>query len=325
MQTILVTGGAGFIGSHTVKQLLKNDYKVVVFDNLFRGHAEAVPAGVDFEKVDLLDKKGLNAAVAGYKIDAVIHFAALAYVGESVTDPGWYYEVNTAGTVNLLNAVTKAGINKVVFSSTCSLYGNAEHIPISESESVKPINPYAKSKYFIEQILSDFHSAGKLSYIPLRYFNAAGCSPDGEIGESHDPETHLIPLVILNALGKGKQLKVFGDDYDTPDGTCIRDYIHVLDLADAHLLALDHLLKGGKPDVFNLGTGTGYSVLEVIKKVEEISGQKVDYVVTGRREGDPAALVADNKKVKEKLGWNPVYGLDEIITHALNWYRNPKY
>lgn len=322
---ILVTGGAGYIGSHFVRLLKRNNINVVVFDNLSRGHQESIPEGVAFENVDLLDYNSLVSKLNVYSIDAVVHFAAFAYVGESVADPKLYYVNNVFGSINLLNAVTEVGINKIVFSSTCSLYGNPEIVPISENESIKPINPYAKTKHIIENVLSDFDSAYKLKYVALRYFNAAGCHFEGEVGESHQPEPHLIPIVINNALGKTPPISVFGDDYPTPDGTCVRDYIHVEDLAVAHLLALEYLNKGNKSDVFNLGTGDGYSVKEIITAVERVSGKKVEYNISARREGDPAILVADNKKAREILGWCPKYKLDDVINSAWKWHSAPKY
>lgn len=322
---ILVTGGAGYIGSHFVRLLNSKGFDVVIFDNLSRGHKESIPEGVAFEQVDLLDFSKLTEKLKLYKIDAVVHFAAFAYVGESVTNPRLYYINNVIGSINLLNAITEAGITKVVFSSTCSLYGNPEIVPISEAETIKPINPYAKTKHIIENVLADYDTAYGLKYVALRYFNAAGCSFDGSIGESHEPETHLIPLVIDTALGKRQSVSVFGDDYPTPDGTCLRDYIHVDDLGDAHLKALEYLNAGNSSDVFNLGTGDGNSVKEIIKTVERISGKKVEHKISARREGDPAVLVADNKKAADVLGWLPKYKLEDIIKSALQWHAAPKY
>ncbi len=323
--SILVTGGAGYIGSHFVRLLKSKNFDVVIFDNLSRGHQESIPEGVAFEQVDLLDFGKLTEKLKLYKIDAVVHFAAFAYVGESVTNPRLYYINNVIGSINLLNAITEAGITKVVFSSTCSLYGNPEIVPISEAETIKPINPYAKTKHIIENVLADYDTAYGLKYVALRYFNAAGCSFDGSIGESHEPETHLIPLVIDTALGKRQSVSVFGDDYPTPDGTCLRDYIHVDDLGEAHLKALEYLNAGNSSDVFNLGTGDGNSVKEIIKTVEKISGKKVEHKISARREGDPAVLVADNKKAADVLGWLPKYKLEDIIKSALQWHAAPKY
>jgi UDP-glucose 4-epimerase len=322
---VLVTGGAGYIGSHVVRVLLKKGYEVVIFDNLFRGHIESVPQGVAFEKVDLLDFDSLTFALAKYDIDSVIHFAALAYVGESVSDPGMYYVNNVIGSINLIRALAAKNVKKIVFSSTCSLYGNPEIVPISEKESIKPINPYAKTKYAIEQVLCDFDTAHGVKSVALRYFNAAGSDFDGEIGESHVPETHLIPIVLEVAAGRREKVMVFGDDYNTPDGTCLRDYIHVYDLADAHVRALEYLMKGGHSDIINLGTGAGNSVLEIICKSEEVTGKKIKYEIAPRRAGDPDVLVADNKKATSVLGWKPEYGIEEVIKSAWIWHAAPKY
>ena len=323
---ILVTGGCGYIGSHFVKYLQNNsDHKIIVFDNLSRGHIESIDSRVKFEQIDLLNYDELKLALNKYQIDSVVHFAAFAYVGESVQDPGLYYSKNVTGSINLIKAVSNAKITKFIFSSTCSLYGNPINVPISESESTKPINPYAQTKLMIEKVLADFDSSHNLKYVALRYFNAAGADFEGEIGESHNPEPHLIPIVLQTALGKRENIKIFGDDYETPDGTCIRDYIHVYDLADAHLKALEYLEKGNKSDFFNLGTGDGNSVKELIDKAREITGKNIKAITAERRSGDPAILVADNKKAKELLGWNPKYKLDDIINSAWNWHQNQKY
>ncbi len=321
---ILVTGGAGYIGSHFVKYLLNRGKEVVVFDNLSRGHREAVPEEVPFEKVDILDREGIRKSLSKYDIDAVVHFAAFAYVGESVENPGMYYENNVVGSFNLIDEITKAGIKKFVFSSTCSLYGNPDKVPISEDESVKPINPYAETKLTIEKILRDYDAAYELKYAALRYFNAAGADPEGVIGESHDPEPHLIPIILNTALGLREKVFVFGDDYPTADGTAIRDYIHINDLADAHLRALNFLEKG-ESDIFNLGTGDGNSVMEMIKTSEKVTGKKINFEITGRRAGDPAVLVADNRKAKEVLGWTPKFNLENIIETAWNWHKNKRF
>lgn len=322
---VLVTGGAGYIGSHVVRMLLKQGHSVVIIDNLSRGHIEAVAEGVKFEKADLLDFEGLKAAIARHKIDAVIHFAAFAYVGESVENPGLYYVNNVTGSINLIRALNENNVRKIVFSSTCSLYGNPEHVPISEKEKLNPINPYAKTKYFIEQVLSDFDASFGIRYAALRYFNAAGADFEGVIGESHEPEPHLIPIVLQAALGKREKVMIFGDDYPTEDGTCIRDYIHVYDLADAHIKALEYLNKGMESTIINLGTGTGYSVKEIIESARRITGREIKAVISERRAGDPAVLIADNKKAREVLGWIPKYGLDDIIKSAWQWHQNPKY
>ncbi|MBI5404333.1 MAG: UDP-glucose 4-epimerase GalE [Ignavibacteriae bacterium] len=321
---VLVTGGAGYIGSHTVKKLTENGFDVVVLDNLSRGHRKAVPDNVHFEKTDLLDEAGLKKAIRKYNIDSVIHFAAFAYVGESVENPGLYYQNNVVGSFNLIKVINELGIKKFVFSSTCSIYGNPENVPISENEPPNPINPYARTKYMIENILSDFETAHGLKYAALRYFNAAGDSDDASIGESHDPEPHLIPLVLFTALGKRDSIKIYGDDYETPDGTCIRDYIHVNDLADAHIKALQYIEKGDST-IINLGTGNGYSVKEIIDAARKITGKEIKSEIVGRRAGDPAILVADNKKAKELLDWKPKYNLERILETAWNWHKNQKY
>lgn len=322
---ILVTGGAGYIGSHFVKHIVLNGINVEVLDNLSRGHENAVPKQVKLYKVDLLDYDKLSAAIKESNADAVVHFAAFAYVGESVENPGLYYQNNVIGSINLIKAVNEAGIKKFVFSSTCSLYGNPIKVPISEEESVKPINPYANTKYVIEMVLRDFDFAYGLKSVCLRYFNAAGCDFDGMIGESHEPEPHLIPIVLDAALGKRKSVKVFGDDYNTPDGTCIRDYIHVNDLADAHLKALEYLFNSGGSTVINLGTGSGYSVKEIIDSAKKVTGLDIPYEIAERRAGDPDVLVADNKKAKNILGWEPKISLDEVLSSAFNWQKNKKY
>ncbi len=323
--TILVTGGAGYIGSHVVKMLLERGENVVIIDNLSRGHKESIPKSVTFEKADLLDFEGLSNSIKKFSIDAVIHFAAFAYVGESVDNPQMYYSNNVVGSFNLIDVLKENNIDKIVFSSTCSVYGNPLNIPISESETPKPINPYAKTKFIIENILNDYGTAYGLNFAALRYFNAAGDSDDSQIGESHDPETHLIPLVLFAALGRREKIYVYGDDYPTKDGTCIRDYIHVNDLADAHIKALEYLRNNGQSTVFNLGTGNGYSVNEIIDTARKISGVNITAEVVGRRPGDPAELVADNKKAREVLGWIPKYNLDKIIKTAWAWHKNPKF
>ncbi len=322
---VLVTGGAGYIGSHFVKFLLKKNVNVSVIDNLGRGHAEAVPDAVEFNKIDLLDFNRLSGYLSHKRFDAVVHFAAFAYVGESVENPALYYTNNVVGSLNLLKAAVKTGIKKIIFSSTCSVYGNPLEVPISEDEPTKPINPYAESKLVIEKILRDFETAYGLKYVALRYFNAAGADPEGDTGESHDPEPHLIPLVLQTALGKRDKIYIFGDDYDTPDGTCIRDYIHVNDLAKAHYLALIYLSEYKKSEIFNLGTGKGNSVKEIIDTAAKVTGKEIKSEITGRRPGDPAVLVADNSKAKKVLGWQPEFHLEDIISTAYNWHRNPKF
>jgi UDP-glucose 4-epimerase len=311
---ILVFGGAGYIGSHTLIHLIEHGYDCVVADNLVYGHREAVPKHIPFEKVDLLDPAGLKVLFGKYNFDAVIHFAAFAYVGESVKEPQKYYNNNVAGTLNLLSAMLEAGVKDIVFSSTCATYGEPKYTPIDEAHPQNPINPYGATKLMIERILADYENAYGFRWIALRYFNAAGAA--GEIGESHNPETHLIPLV-LQAIKESKPVTVFGSDYDTPDGTCIRDYIHVNDLANAHRLSLEKL--GVYKGALNLGTGIGKSVKEIITAAEKASGKKCPVKYTGRRDGDPAKLFAANSKAKEILGWIPKCGIEEIITSAWEW------
>lgn len=328
-KTILVAGGAGYIGSHTVKHLLNNNYNVVVLDNLVYGHKEAVLTP-NFEQVDLKDKEALDAVFKKYRIDAVIHFAAYTYVGESVTSPQKYYRNNVVNTINLLDSMIENGVKNVVFSSTCATYGNPQYMPLDEKHSQNPINPYGKTKFMIEQIMEDYETAYGLKYISLRYFNAAGCDSKGELGESHNPETHLIPLVLKAIKGEIPKITVFGTDYDTQDGTCIRDYVHVEDLADAHMLAVEKLFNGtgqeNKSYCLNLGTGIGNSVKEIIKASEEVTGKSVPVVYGERRAGDPAKLFASNDKVKEVLGWKPKYTeIKKIIETAWLWEQNKKF
>lgn len=322
---ILVTGGAGYIGSHFTKFLIQNKHEVCALDNLSRGHKEAVDANAKFVQADLLNPESLNIEIKSFQPEAVVHFAAFAYVGESVEKPELYYLNNVVGSYNLIRACVENGVKNFVFSSTCSIYGNPVKVPISEEQASSPINPYANTKLTIETLLHDFEIAHGMKSVCLRYFNAAGAYPDGEIGESHLPEPHLIPLVIFTAQKKREKILVFGNDYDTADGTCVRDYIHVNDLADAHLRALNYLVDGGESTIINLGTGDGNSVLEIIEKTKKITGKDIPVEIVGRRAGDPAILVADNKKAKSVLGWNPQFGIDEIIKTAWAWHQNPKY
>lgn len=324
MQNILVVGGAGYIGSHTVKELLDHGKSIVVFDNLTYGHKEAVDKRAAFVHGDLLDVFSLQSVFRQHKIDAVVHFAAFAYVGESVQEPQKYYMNNVVGTINLLNAMLAANCKKIVFSSTCATYGEPNYVPIDEQHPQNPINPYGKTKLMIEQIFADYEKAYGLRHISLRYFNAAGASRDSSIGESHDPETHLIPRVLKAITGEIAEINVFGTDYDTKDGTCIRDYIHIEDLAAAHRLALEKL------DTYcgclNLGTGIGTSVQEIIDAAERVTHKKCPVVYGQRRAGDPAKLFADNKKAKEILGWNPQYtNIETILETAWNWEINRKF
>lgn len=325
MKTILVAGGAGYIGSHTVKYLLKNNYNVVVADNLVYGHKEAVLTP-NFEHIDLSDKVSLDKVFKKYKPDAVIHFAAYTYVGESVTNPKKYYNNNVVNTITLLDTMIENRVKNIVFSSTCATYGNPQYTPLDEKHPQFPINPYGKTKLMIENIMQDYETAYGLKYVALRYFNAAGGDADGQLGESHDPETHLIPLVLEAVKGEIPHITVFGTDYKTPDGTCIRDYIHVEDLADAHMLAVEKLFQEGKSYCINLGTGLGTSVKEIIDASEKVTGKKVPVVYGDRREGDPAILFAANQMAKEVLGWSPKYmDIEEIIKTAWIWEQNKKF
>lgn len=322
MQTILVAGGAGYIGSHMVKLLLATgQYQVVTLDNLVSGHQDAVLGG-EFVKLDLADKQGLYDLFNRYNFDAVMHFASYIQVGESVQKPAMYYENNVANTLNLLDVMQKHGVNRFIFSSTAALFGEPLYTPIDEKHPQKPINPYGWSKWMIEQVLRDYDSAHQFKSVCLRYFNAAGADPEGQLGERHDPETHLIPLVLQAASGQRPDITVFGRDYDTPDGTCIRDYIHVNDLCQVHLLALEHLLAGGDSKAYNLGNGTGFSVQQVIDVAEQVTGLDIPVTTGQRRAGDPARLVADASQVKRDLGWQPQYAdLATIIEHAWAWHQ----
>lgn len=317
---ILILGGAGYIGSHTNKYLNQHGYQTIVLDNLVYGHREFVKWGT-FIYGDLSDKEQLRAIFSSYSIDAVVHFAAFAYVGESVVDPEKYYVNNLKNTLNLLEVMREAKVAKLIFSSTCATYGIPMEIPITENHAQNPINPYGQSKLMVEKILADYGAAYGMRYVALRYFNAAGADSDVEIGELHDPETHLIPLVIDAALGKRKQVQIFGTDYDTPDGTCVRDYIHVTDLAQAHLLALEYLNRGEGSDAFNLGNGKGFSVREVINAVEGVAGKNVQIVECARRAGDPARLVGCADKATHTLGWTPQFSdIRAIVSSAWKWH-----
>ncbi|PSB09464.1 UDP-glucose 4-epimerase GalE [Pleurocapsa sp. CCALA 161] len=321
---ILVTGGAGYIGSHSVLTLQKAGYEVIVLDNLVYGHQDLVEKVL---KVKLIvgstgDRALLREIFANHQIDAVMHFAAYAYVGESVTQPAKYYQNNVVGTLTLLEAMLEADINKFVFSSTCATYGVPDAVPITEDQSQNPINPYGATKLMVERILQDFNQAYDFRSVCLRYFNAAGADPEGNLGEDHNPETHLIPLVLQTALGHRESVSIFGTDYDTPDGSCIRDYIHVLDIAQAHILALKYLIDNGATDVFNLGNGSGFSVKEVIATARKITGKEIKAELSDRRPGDPPTLVGSGAKAKKILGWQPAFfNLDDIISHAWQWHQ----
>jgi UDP-glucose 4-epimerase len=322
--TILVTGGAGYIGSHAVLALKQAGYNVVIFDNLEYGHQELVDSvlGVELFVGDTRDRSSLDRVFATHKIDAVMHFAAYIAVGESVEKPGMYYENNVVGTLNLLEAMRAANIHKLVFSSTCAVYGIPETTPIVEDCPFAPISPYATSKLMVENILSDFDTAYGFKSVRFRYFNASGADPSGRLGEDHTPETHLVPLVLFAAMGKREHISVYGTDYPTPDGTCIRDYIHVQDLATAHVLGLAYLLAGGDSQVFNLGNGNGYSVKEVIETAKKVTGKEIKVVYGDRRAGDPSILVGSSDRVRKVLGWNPEFPkLEDIIAHAWQWHQ----
>ena len=311
---ILVTGGAGYIGSHTVRLLLKQGHDVIVVDNLSKGYRHNVPED-RLKVLDLGDTGALLELMRAERFDAVVHFAAFISVGESMREPAKYFTNNVAGSLSLLDAMARAGVKRMVFSSTAAVYGDVQSSPILETFPIQAVNPYGESKVMTETLLRWFDQIHGIASVCLRYFNASGADPDAALGEEHEPETHLIPLV-LRAVKSGDPVTVFGGDYATPDGTCIRDYIHVNDLAQAHILALEYLLSGGPSEQFNVGTGSGSSVLEMIRTVEEVTGRKVPYTVGPRREGDPPALVASSRKLRERLGWAPRYDLRAIVEHA---------
>ncbi|MFT5699099.1 MAG: UDP-glucose 4-epimerase [Desulforhopalus sp.] len=322
MKEILVVGGAGYIGSHMCKYLHQNGIKPIVLDNLSYGHRQAVLWGPFYEG-EMADTTLLKKIFANHKIEAVMHFAAFAYVGESVQEPLKYYKNNISATLDLLTEMVEHNIFKFIFSSTCATYGEPEQLPLVEDCPQNPINPYGRSKLMMEQILGDLDHASGMKSVCLRYFNAAGADPDGEIGEDHDPETHLIPLVLQTALGQRDELKIFGSDYPTADGTCIRDYIHIQDLAQAHHLSLLHLLEGGESKKYNLGNGNGYSILDVIQTAETVTNKKIPYSYAPRRPGDPAALVGSAALITKELNWKPEFNsLESILTTAWDWHVN---
>jgi UDP-glucose 4-epimerase len=322
---ILVIGGAGYIGSHLVKELAQKE-QVVVLDNLSTGHRKAIDEKAIFVQGDLGNEEDLEAVFSKYPIKAVMHFAAFSLVGESVVEPSKYYANNVAATLTLLRVMLKHNVKNFIFSSTAATYGIPNVSIIDESTPTNPINPYGRSKLMVEQVLADYANAYGLNYVVLRYFNAAGAFETAEIGESHDPETHLIPIVLQHLVGAREKVAVFGTDYDTPDGTCIRDYIHVTDLANAHILALNSLLDGtNKTATYNLGNGLGYSVKEVIETCEKVTGLTANVELTDRRAGDPARLVASSKKIFDELGWNAQRGLEQIIESAWTWHKNQLY
>jgi UDP-glucose-4-epimerase GalE len=319
--TILVAGGAGYIGSHTVKELVREGFDVLVFDNFSNGRLELIGKR-PYVRGDLLDRDALRQLFRSHRFEAVLHFASLIQVGESTANPRKYYTHNLTTSLNLLDAMLEAGVDKLIFSSTAAVYGDPRETPITEAHPTDPVNPYGRTKLMVETVLRDYDRAHSLRSISLRYFNAAGADPDGETGECHDPETHLVPNLLLSLLGKKGRLKVFGDDFPTADGTAIRDYIHVTDLASAHVLALKALLAGGPSDVVNLGTETGHSVLEVIQAAEKTTGRAVPYDVAPRRQGDVAVLLASKKRAESAFGWTPrLSGLETILKTAWHWHR----
>lgn len=321
---ILVTGGAGYIGSHAVLELQRAGYETMILDNLVYGHQDLVDEVLNTKLIvgDTGDRALLDQLFSTHPIEAVMHFAAYAYVGESVTDPAKYYRNNVFGTLTLLEAMLAANVKKFVFSSTCATYGVPETIPIPETCPQNPINPYGMSKLMVERILADFAAAYDLKFVCFRYFNASGADPQGLLGEDHDPETHLIPLLLQTALGMRESVSIFGTDYPTPDGTCLRDYIHVTDLAIAHILGLEHLLQGGESQVFNLGNGNGFSVREVIESTRKITQKEISVVESDRRPGDPPILVGSSEKARKLLGWSPQYAdIDKIVSHAWQWHQ----
>lgn len=319
---ILVLGGAGYIGSHTALELVKSGRDVVIADSLVTGYKKAIPEKARFYQGDIRDFEFLDNLFQQEKIDAVIHFAAYSLVGESVANPLKYYGNNLYGTKILLEAMVKNNIDKIVFSSTAATYGEPENIPVLESDRTCPTNPYGETKLAVEKMFKWVAEAHGLRYVSLRYFNACGADENGIIGEAHNPESHLIPIILQVPNGKRKTISIYGTDYDTPDGTCIRDYIHVTDLAQAHILAVKYLYNGGKSDIFNLGNGVGYSVREVIETARKVTGRPIPVTETSRRAGDPARLVASSEKAKRILGWKPVHNcLEEIIASAWNWHK----
>ena len=316
---ILVTGGAGYIGSHMLGALHGKNYEVVCFDNLSTGHRDLALCE-NFIEGDLADKPLLNKVFKNNNFDAVIHFAASSQVGESIDDPGKYYRNNITNTQNLLDVMIDHDVKKIVFSSTAAIFGNPQYIPIDEDHPCNPINPYGRSKLLIEHMLADYDAAHNLKFVSLRYFNAAGADINGLIGERHIPETHLIPLVLQTASGRRDDIAIFGNNYGTDDGTCVRDFVHVLDLCDAHLLSLDWLKDGGNSKRYNLGNGNGFSVMEVVNVAKKVTDKSISITNSPRREGDPEILVADSKLIRKELGWNPKYQeLESIIKHAWQW------
>lgn len=319
--TIAVLGGAGYIGSHTVAQLIKAGVDVVVMDNLITGHKRAVDPKARFYQGDIRDYHFLSQVFSQEKIDGIIHFAAFSIVPESMKDPLKYFDNNTGGMITLLEAMNQFGIKKIVFSSTAATYGEPKHVPIKESDPQVPTNPYGESKLAMEKIIKWADVAYGIHYVALRYFNVAGAMPDGSIGEDHHPETHLMPIILQAAAGLRDNLQIFGDDYDTPDGTNVRDYVHVVDLADAHILAMKYLADGNASDAFNLGSATGFSNLEILNAARKVTGQAIPAKIGPRRPGDPSTLIADSSKARKILGWAPKFDdVEQVIATAWNWH-----
>jgi UDP-glucose 4-epimerase len=325
MMNVLVCGGAGYIGSHTVYELIERGHSVVVVDSLIKGHKAAVHNEAKFYLGDIRDEEFMDRVFKENNIDAVIDFAAFSLVGESVNEPFKYYENNVYGTLKLLEAMERAGVKKIVFSSTAATYGEPENDIIVESDKTNPTNPYGETKLTVEKMLKWADNAYGIKFVALRYFNAAGAHISGKIGEDHSPETHLIPIILQTALGQREKMFIFGDDYDTPDGTCVRDYIHVTDLADAHIKALEKLFKTNESGIYNLGNGKGFSVKEVIEKAKKVTGKDFKVEIEARRSGDPSTLIASSEKAIKELGWKPKFNtLDKIIETAWNWHKDHK-
>lgn len=322
---VLVCGGAGYIGSHTVYELIERGHSVVVVDSLIKGHKAAIHNEAKFYLGDIRDEEFMDRVFRENQIDAVIDFAAFSLVGESVNEPFKYYENNVYGTLKLLEAMERANVKKIVFSSTAATYGEPENDIIVESDNTNPTNPYGETKLTVEKMLKWADNAYGIKFVALRYFNAAGAHTSGKIGEDHNPETHLIPIILQTALGQREKMFIFGDDYDTPDGTCVRDYIHVTDLADAHIKALEKLFKTNKSGIYNLGNGKGFSVKEVIEKAKKVTGKDFKVEIEARRSGDPSTLIASSEKAIKELGWQPKFNtLDKIIETAWNWHKDHK-